>query len=279
MSFSPNSIVTLTTDFGLDDPYVGIMKGVMLSLNPVARVVDISHGIPSHDIVAGALALRSSYSYFPAGTVHVVVVDPGVGGQRRPLMMVSKDYAFIGPDNGVLTSVLPAQQPVRMFHLTQEQHFLKILSSTFHGRDVFAPVAARVSSGTPLELFGQEIDNFVQLDLPTPRKLAENRLLATVLRIDKFGNLITNLTLDHLVGLRQEQKETMSGAGLRFEVSLGGGTGLRLCRSYSESCGREPFGILGSADLLEISVNQASAAELLHVRTMQEFEVRVLEGA
>jgi len=271
LSFAPNSIVTFTTDFGLDDPYVGIMKGVVLSLNRAAHVVDISHRIPAHDIVAAMLVLRSSYSYFPAGTVHVVVVDPGVGSRRRPLLMVSDKHAFVGPDNGVLSCVFQKERTVRVFHLTEERHFLKIVSSTFHGRDIFAPVAAQISCGTSPELFGPEIEDIVRIELPLPRRLGPNKLLGTILRIDKFGNLITNLSLDHLVGPRQSE-----GSNLRFKVSLGGRNILRLCQSYSEGMGEEPFAILGSADLLEISVNQASAAELLEAQATQEFEIEVL---
>ncbi|MCI0422413.1 MAG: SAM-dependent chlorinase/fluorinase [Acidobacteria bacterium] len=263
MAFVPNSIITLTTDFGLDDPFAGIMKGVILSVNPEAKIVDITHGVPAQDILAGSLMLQSSCAYFPKGTIHVAVVDPGVGSGRRPLLALGGDYAFVGPDNGLLARVIESQQHVRVFHLTEQAYCLKPVSRTFHGRDIFAPVAAWLARGISPELFGPLVDDWIRLDWPSPRPIGPGRLQGTVLHIDRFGNLMTNISQEHL-----------SEARAGFEIVLGNSKINRLCWSYAEAADGEPFAILGSAGLLEISVKRASAAEQLGVRRLQEFEVR-----
>ena len=265
MAFVPNSIITLTTDFGLGDPFAGIMKGVILSVNPKARIVDITHGVPSHDILAGAMALQSSCSYFPKGTIHLAVVDPGVGSSRRPLLAISDDYAFVGPDNGLLSHAISSEQRVRVFHLTEADHFLKPVSQTFHGRDVFAPVAAWLSRGMAPESFGTVIDDWIRLDWPTPRRVG-NSLFGTVLRVDRFGNLVTNISAGDLVCPTSTPQE--------IEIEIRGRTIRQLCRSYSEATRDDPFAIIGSAGLLEIAVREASAAALLGVGPREEFEVR-----
>ena len=270
MAFVPNSIITLTTDFGLSDPFAGIMKGVILSVNPKARIVDITHGVPRHDILAGAMVLQSSCSYFPKGTIHLAVVDPGVGSSRRPLLAISDDYAFVGPDNGLLAHQIDSQQNVRVFHLTEQGCFLKPVSQTFHGRDIFAPIAAWLSHGKPPELFGPTIDDWIRLDWPVPRRVGTS-LFGTVLRVDRFGNLITNISPEDLTS-RPDTTHVI-------EIDIGGRTIRRICRSYAEAADGEPFTIIGSAGLLEISVCQASAAALLGVGPREEFEVRFLPVA
>src|SRR3990172_4855876 len=140
-------LITLTTHFGLDDPYVGIMKGVILSIHPNCQIIDITHGIAPQNILTGAIALRTSFHFFPKGTIHVAVVDPGVGGFRRPLLVQTEDYFFVGPDNGILSPALEQERDLRIYHLTQDRFFVKPVSQTFHGRDIFAPVAAWLSKG------------------------------------------------------------------------------------------------------------------------------------
>jgi S-adenosylmethionine hydrolase len=267
LAFVPNSIITLTTDFGRDDPFVGTMKGVILSVNSNARIVDITHGVPAHDILAGAMALQSSCSYFPEGTVHVAVVDPGVGSSRRPLLAVSNRYAFVGPDNGLLSPLIQSQKGVQVFHLTEEAFFLKPVSQTFHGRDIFAPVAAWLSRGKVPDSFGKPIEDWIRLDWPSPQRSGEI-LRGTVLRIDHFGNLITNISPQDL--------SSQGKLGHALEILIGKHTIRRVCASYAEATAGEPFAIMGSAGLLEISVRQASAAALLGIRPQQEFEVRFL---
>ena len=267
MAFVPNSIITLTTDFGQDDPFAGIMKGVILSICANARVVDITHGVPNHDILAGAMVLVSSCCYFPRGTIHVAVVDPGVGSSRRPLLAISDDYAFVGPDNGLLARAISSEQSVKVFHLTEPAHFLKPVSQTFHGRDVFAPVAAWLSRGRQPESFGTAIDDWIPLDWPSPRRVGKS-LFGTVLRVDRFGNLITNISAGDLVCPASTPQE--------IEIHIRGSAISQLYRSYAEATSDEPFAIIGSVGLLEIAVRQASAAALLGAGTREEFEVRFL---
>jgi len=265
LAFVPNSIITLTTDFGQDDPFAGIMKGVILSVNPNARIVDITHGVPAHDILAGAMALQSSCSYFPKGTIHLAVVDPGVGSSRRPVLAVSDHHAFVGPDNGLLSPLIQSQKGVQVFHLTEEVFFLKPVSQTFHGRDIFAPVAAWLSRGKDPESFGKPIEDWIWLHWPGPHRSGKG-LKGTVLRIDHFGNLITNISL-HDLSSRWATRDAI-------EIQIGEHTIHRVCTSYAEAKGGEPFAIMGSAGLLEISVKQASAAALLSVGPLEEFEIR-----
>lgn len=243
------------------------MKGVILSVNSNARIVDITHGVPAHDILAGAMTLQSSCSYFPKGTIHVAVVDPGVGSSRRPLLAVSDHYAFVGPDNGLLSPLIESQKRVQVFHLTEEAFFLKPVSQTFHGRDIFAPVAAWLSRGKDPESFGKPIEDWIWLHWPGPQRVGKS-LRGTVLRIDHFGNLITNISLQDL-----SSRESKCDA---LEILIGKHVIHRVCTSYAEVKAGEPFAIMGSAGLLEISVRQASAAALLGVGPQQEFEVRFL---
>jgi len=240
------------------------MKGVILSVNPNARIVDITHGVPSHDILAGAMALQSSCSYFPKGTIHLAVVDPGVGSSRRPLLAISDDYAFVGPDNGLLAHAISSEQNVRVLHLTEPEYFFKPLSQTFHGRDIFAPVAAWLSRGKLRKSFGAVIDDWIRLDWPAPRRVGKS-LFGTVLRVDRFGNLITNISAGDLA--------CPTSTPLEIEIDIRGRTIRQLCRAYAEAVSAEPFAIIGSAGLLEISVRQGSAAALLGARPREEFEV------
>src|SRR5262245_61603148 len=211
----------------------------------------------------GAFMLRSSYRYFPPGTIHVAVVDPGVGNQRRPLLVAGERYAFVGPDNGLFSPIIQGDADLRVFHLTNEEYFLKPVSQTFHGRDIFAPVAAWLARGAPPETFGSLVDDWIRLDWPLPQRIGPDRLQGTVLHIDRFGNLVTNVSPEHLPQARA-----------RFEIALGASKINRLCHSYTEAADGEPFAIFGSAGVLEISVKEASAAEQLGVQRMQEFEVK-----
>src|SRR5262245_41541017 len=173
-------IITLTTDFGLSDPFVGIMKGVILGIAPNAQLVDISHDVDSFDILEAAFLIQSAYRYFPHGTVHVVVVDPGVGSTRRPIAAVSHGQRFVAPDNGVLSTVFDSE----VYHIKNHSMFLNSVSKTFHGRDIFAPVAANLAQGTPIDSVGPRILDFIKKPLPRPRREG-NKLVGAVLRIDK----------------------------------------------------------------------------------------------
>lgn len=260
-----NPVITLTTDFGVGDPYVGMMKAVILSIAPDVRIVDLTHGIRSHDVMEAALVIGSSHAYFPKGAIHVVVVDPGVGSSRRPLLVATEQAYFVAPDNGVLSEIHAGSPRMACLELTAARYFRHPVSNTFHGRDVFAPVAAWLSRGVDPERFGCVVENRVTLGLPELRSSGRDGLAGTVLRIDKFGNLITNL--------RAEKYRERLKAG-KFLLSIGEHQVHQLCRSYREAKGPEPFVIWGSLGLLEISCNQASAANRLEAGAHDEFELR-----
>lgn len=247
-------IITLTTDFGLSDPFVGIMKGVILGIAPDAQLVDISHDIRSYDVVEAAFLVESTYRYFPEETVHIVVVDPGVGSPRRPIVSVSNHQIFVGPDNGVLSPVLQSE----VYHITNTSLFLNSVSKTFHGRDIFAPVAAIIAHGMPIDLVGPRILDFMRVPLPRPRQQGD-KLVGRVLRIDKFGNIITNLRRRDL--------------GPNFTIRVAGLPITRLCSNFSEAEPGEFFAVEGSAGYIELALNQGSAAERLSVERGAEIEV------
>ncbi len=261
-----NPVITLTTDFGVDDPYVGMMKAVILSIAPDARIVDLTHGIHSHDVMEAALVIGSSYAYFPKGAIHLVVVDPGVGSRRRPLLVATEHGYFVAPDNGVLSEISAGASHLACLELTARQFFQHPVSHTFHGRDIFASVAAWLSRGIEPVRFGRPVEEMVTLRLPEVQHLGQGGLTGTVLRIDKFGNLITNIRAENYQGLLEPGK---------FELSIGGRQIHRLCRSYREAQGPEPFVIWGSLGRLEISCNQASAARHLKSSVHDQFEVRI----
>ncbi len=188
-------VITLTTDFGLDDPFVGIMKGVILNIAPSAQIIDITHGIEPQNIVQTALVLEAAHTYFPKNTVHLVVVDPGVGSDRRPIAVKTKSATFVGPDNGVLTPAINSTS--RVYELTNKKYFLDSPSSTFHGRDVFAPASAWISKKTPLSKMGRKINDPHILQLPQP-EVKGNVISGEIIYIDRFGNCISNISSEIL---------------------------------------------------------------------------------
>ena len=195
------SIITLTTDFGLTDHNAGVMKGAILNVNPDVDIVDITHDIRPYDVLEGALAISQVYRYFPPRTVHVVVVDPGVGSPRRPILVSAGNHYFIAPDNGVLSLVLAREEEAIVRHITANHYFLEPVSQTFHGRDVFAPIAGWMSRHIETEKFGDIITDYVRFALPQPKIVNERLVKGMVLRVDRFGTLTTNLTpadLPHL---------------------------------------------------------------------------------
>lgn len=248
-------IVTLTTDFGLNDHFVGTIKGVILSIAPETEIVDICHSVQAYDILDGALALAQSYSYFPTHTVHVVVVDPGVGSARRPIIASSDKYNFIAPDNGVLSLMYAREERLSVRHIDAEHYFLQPLSNTFHGRDIFAPVAAYLAKGVDPEKFGPEITDFVRFNAPRPKPVDAKTIRGVVLKVDRFGNLVTNFTPQDAPALFQPD-----AAG--FKISVGKREITSMRANYSEGAPGEVFGVLGSMGYLEISANRAAAAQL-----------------
>jgi S-adenosylmethionine hydrolase len=248
-------IVTLTTDFGLNDHFVGAMKGVILDIVPEAAIVDISHAVQAFDVLDGALTISQAYSYFPPRTVHLVVVDPGVGTTRRPIIASSDGYHFVAPDNGVLSMVYAREDRIQVRHVTSDHYFRQPVSQTFHARDVFAPVAAYLAKQVDSHKFGDEIEDYVRFAAPKPKAAGENRIRAVVLKVDKFGNLITNVTPADVPALFSAKPAT-------FKIVVGSKEITAIHSAYAEGAPGEVFGILGSMGYLEIVANRAAAAQI-----------------
>ena len=240
--------ITLTTDFGYTDPFVGIMKGVIYRINPQARVVDLSHGIPAQNIMAGALVLRQSARYFPRETIHVVVVDPGVGSTRRALLVEIEENYFIGPDNGVLSLVMEERKPTRIIHLSNPGYQLQPTSATFHGRDIFAPAAAYLSRGIKPETFGEITEDFAKLIWPAILK-SGTTMIGEIVYVDGFGNLSTNIGADDLKEL----------SGHRLRITFRDLSILGLAGHYAAVEQNTYVGLINSWGLLEIAIYKGSA--------------------
>ena len=249
-------LITLLTDFGTADYFVGSMKGVILSINGEARIVDITHEIPAQDIQAGAFTLFAAYQSFPAETIHVAVVDPGVGSTRRPILVCGGRQFFIGPDNGLFSYIYEREPDARVFHLTNESYFRSSVSATFHGRDVFAPVAAALSKGVSPEQLGAEITDYVRLPYLNAKLSAGKTVGAAIIHIDHFGNCITNLTPDDIT-------EAMIKTGVSLTLNGRRITSFRRFFAEGADAPNELFAIWGSSGYLEIAAYRASAAQLL----------------
>ena len=264
-------IITLTTDFGTNDHYVGAMKGVILDITPDAQIVDISHAVQAFDVLDGALAISQAYSYFPNGTVHVVVVDPGVGTTRRPILASSDGYHFVAPDNGVLSMVYAREERIHVRHISSEHYFRMPVSNTFHGRDVFAPVAAYLAKMVDSHKFGDEIEDYVKFAAPRPKAAGENRMRGVVLKIDRFGNLISNVTPEDVPALFAESA--------KFKIVVGSREVTAIRKSFSEGAPGEVFGVIGSMGYLEIVANRASAAQITGAGKGSEVSIFLGEAA
>jgi S-adenosyl-L-methionine hydrolase (adenosine-forming) len=248
------SVVTFTTDFGVEDHFVGTMKGVVLGINPDAQLVDICNAVPPFDVLAGALTIAQAYGYYPAGSVHLVVVDPGVGTSRRPIVADTGKHVFVGPDNGVLSLIFDRQERVTVRHVTAEHYFLHPVSTTFHGRDIFAAIAGHVSRGVDLSKLGDPVSDYVRLQLPQAR-LEDQRIVGEVLKLDRFGNIITNIprrAVAHFTNLNPDG----------FVIRMGSAEITHLRTAYAQAAAGELFGILGSMGYLEIAANRGSAVEI-----------------
>lgn len=252
-----NRLITLTTDFGISDHFVGAMKGVILKINPEARILDISNSVHSFDILDGALTIAQCYKYFPSDTVHVVVVDPGVGTSRRPLLVQTEKHIFIAPDNGVLSLVYEREERLSVRHITSEHYFLQPVSQTFHGRDVFAACAGWLSKGVELNKFGEEITDFVRFAAPKPKPVDAQTLKGVVLKQDKFGNLITNFT-------PADVPQLFSAEPVPFKIVVAGKEITTIRSNFAQGRHGEVFAILGSMGYLELASNRGSASKLLN---------------
>jgi S-adenosyl-L-methionine hydrolase (adenosine-forming) len=248
----PRSLVTLTTDFGVNDHFVGTMKGVILSINPDAVIVDICNAVNSFDVLDGALTIAHAAPYFPSETLHVVIVDPGVGSQRRPILVTNEKHIFLAPDNGVMSLVYERSERLSVRHVTAEHYFLEPLSQTFHGRDVFAACAGWLSKGVEADRFGEEITDYVRFSAPKPKSISERGFKGVVLKTDKFGNLITNITPKDIPQLFEPTPPP-------FRIVVGKAEITKMKTAYAQATPGEVFGILGSMGYLEISANRAAA--------------------
>jgi S-adenosylmethionine hydrolase len=248
-------IITLTTDFGSSDHFVGAMKGVILDILPEARIVDICHSVQAFDVLDGALTVSQAYSYFPNRTIHVVIVDPGVGTARRPILASSDKYHFVAPDNGVLSLVYAREPRMHVRHITSEHYFLQPVSNTFHGRDIFAPVAAYLAKEVDSMKFGDEVEDYVRFSAPKPKAVDQNRVRGVVLKVDRFGNLITNIT-------PQDVPMLFAAEGKAFKIVVGNCEITEIHGAYAEGAPGEVMGVLGSMGFLEIAANRGAAAQL-----------------
>lgn len=257
--------ITLTTDFGLSDWFVGTIKGVIAKISPRARVLDITHGIAQGDIRAGAIALSAAYRFFPRNTIHVAVVDPGVGSSRAAIAVRTKDFYFVGPDNGVLSLAL-AQEKVGSIHRLEKKKFLlPARSRTFHGRDIFAPVAAHLNEGVPLKSIGPRTVEYERLLLPSPSKHGQ-QVHGEIIYIDAFGNAMTNITTKHL-GNRGSPKGRVNLVSAKQFCPL--------VEFYEAVPRGRLLALINSAGLLEIAVNGGNAARLFRLAIGQKVSVKL----
>jgi len=249
-------IITLTTDYGTSDHLAAAMKGVILNIHPEVNIVDITHDVLPHDILDGALTVGHASKFFPPRTIHVVVVDPGVGTQRRPVLVAAGQQYFVGPDNGVLSFAYAGAEDLHAWHITAEHYFLHPVSNTFHGRDIFAPVAGWLSKTWQSSSFGEPITDLVRFAIPKP-KTSGNILKAAVLRTDRFGNLMTNIT--------PEDAPAIFAAGGRFTIRVGSGQINKIVQTFGQGAAGEAIAFVGSSGYLEIAVNKGNAAKTLGV--------------
>lgn len=257
-------LITLTTDFGDSDHFVGAMKGVISGIAPRARIVDITHHIPPYEIREAAFTVAEASRWFPKGTVHIAVVDPGVGTTRRPILVEAAGQRYIGPDNGIFSMIFE-RSPHKVRVISNAKVMLKHVSRTFHGRDVFAPAAAHLARGVLPGAFGKLITDYVRGSFAAPAQTAADTWIATILKTDRFGNLITNLHIERFADLRTRP----------FELQIGSEVVRRLALTYGDSEIGELAAIVGSSGFLEISANQASAAQRLGCGAGAPVELRI----
>jgi S-adenosylmethionine hydrolase len=263
-------IVTLTTDFGTSDHFVGTIKGVILNINPSAQVVDICNSVNSYDLLDGAITISQAYNYYPPNTIHMVVVDPGVGTARRPILVNTGKHLFVAPDNGVLSLIYEREERCLVRHISAEHYFLQPVSNTFHGRDVFAAAAGYLSKGVEPQKMGDEITDYVRFAAPKPKPASDKLIKGVIIKVDKFGNLITNFTAHDVPLLLAESPKP-------FKILIGKSEVTKLRTAYAQGSPGEVFAILGSMGYLEIATNRGSAARTIGAD--KGTEVGVLFGA
>ena len=252
----PNAIITLTTDYGTNDHLVGTLKGVILKINPDVTIVDITHNVAQFDLLDGALAIGSAYSYFPARTIHMVIVDPGVGTDRKPLLVSAGNQYFVAPDNGVLSVIYEREEDTLVRHANAEHYFLQPISNTFHGRDIFAPIAAWLSKTGQAASMGEQIEDFKRFALPRP-KSADGLVKGIVMRVDTFGNLVTNFKAEDL-----PESSPENGT---LNLQVGSQQVSRLVSTFAQGNAGEAIAYVGSSGYIEIGVNKGNASRTLGI--------------
>jgi S-adenosylmethionine hydrolase len=252
-----STIVTLITDFGAKDSFAGSVKGVIYKINQQTLIVDITHEIGPQDIWEAAFTLKTAYRYYPKGTIHMAVVDPGVGSGRRPIIVVTESYYFVGPDNGIFSLVFQEAERLRVHHITASHYFLPDFGPTFHARDIFAPVAAWLAKGIPSGNFGDTIEDYVKLNVPVPKSSASG-VEGHVVHIDRFGNIITNITFKDIQALVPDGSEMKP-----VMVTLGAKQINGLKKYYAEAAPGEPAAIINSSGYLEIFLYKQNARTTL----------------
>ncbi len=264
-------LITLITDFGPADHFVGVMKAVILNINPDVQIVDVCHQVNSYDIFDAAFTLAQSYRFFPPDTIHLVVVDPGVGTARRPLLARTIEYKFIAPDNGVLSLIYEREETIEVRHVTSDHYFLNPVSNTFHARDIFAPVAGWLSRGLEADKFGEPVTDYTKFTPPKPKRVSDQLVKGVVLRVDKFGNVITNITPEDVPALFAENPPP-------FKIIIGQQEITKLNLAYSMGKPSEIFAIVGSSGYVEICTNRGSAAKALNAGRGAEVGVMLGEA-
>ena len=263
------ALITLTTDFGVENWFSGTMKGVIKNICPTAEIVDISHSIRRFNVYAGAFTLKNAYCFFPEGAIHVVVVDPGVGSDRPAILVKTDKYFFIAPDNGVLSYALQQENVEKIISIENEKFFLSPVSSTFHGRDIFSPVAAYLAAGIAIDELGPEVEQIKHLTRSVPHPLSAREILGHVLYVDNFGNCISNISRSCF-----EELVSKSTTG-SFKIAVRDREITRISSSYSDGRSDEPVVVIGSSGYLEIAVNQGSAAETVGLNEGMEIIIKV----
>jgi S-adenosylmethionine hydrolase len=264
-----NSVITLTSDFGHKDPFVGIMKGVILNINPFVNIVDITHEISPQNILEAAITIEMSFETFPYKTIHVVVVDPGVGSVRRPILVITDHYYFIGPDNGVFSQIYRFKnETLSVVHITSEHYFMPGRSSTFHGRDIFAPVAAWLSRGIDSSKFGDPINDYVSINVPVPVIQEENIVEGEVIYIDHFGNAATNIKAQTIENILKNK------TGRRLKV-LVKGKEVPFKNYYADAEGPGLYSLINSFGYLEFFVFRGNASSDFGIAVGEKVELIV----
>lgn len=266
------AIITLLTDFGLQDEYVGVLKGVIYTINPSATLVDLSHHIAPQDIVQAAYTMKAAVDYFPQGTIHVCIVDPGVGSARSIVAALYAGHTFIAPDNGLLSPIWGSDCPEKIVRVHNQQLFLKQVSHTFHGRDIFAPVAAHLSLGVKIEELGSSLplSKLTKLSLPQPRLKSDREIIGQVVSVDRFGNLITNIDASMINKLKADRAPEMVAIRIGNHYIEG------LSLTYGQTDTGATVAVVGSRNCLEVAVNGDSAADMLNAGRGTSVRVSVM---